>query len=136
MAGGKAWTPEEDNLLRSLLAEHLGAKFSDIAQMAINRPGGLSYRTPAAISGRLSLITGRSESRLKRQKRTSEDQEEIDRLNETIQQLRAENKRLSDKVETLQGRGKALCWFQINAAKKLDETAKTYIHFFTEETDK
>jgi regulator of replication initiation timing len=91
-----AWTEQEDQLLKDLMHQHLGARFKDIAEIATSEGGPLyGKRTCWAVQGHLSKITGRSQSRNKPAKET-EDQETL------LHQLQEENNRLKTENAILQ----------------------------------
>lgn len=57
------WTPTEDEALRTLLQENLGAQFTDIAKKAVEPGRPFEDRTFWAVMNRLGHITGRRKTR-------------------------------------------------------------------------
>lgn len=144
----RRWTPEEDQALKDLMHEHLGARFTDIALMATAEGGPIKDRTVAAVVNHLSIITGRTTWKPKApaapKDQAQEDlikqlQAQIEALQEENEGIRHENERLRNRVEYFRGRGKGMCWAANKAvkdltevARKLNETANSYIMFYDE----
>ncbi len=79
------WTPTEDEALRQLLQENLGAQFTEIAKKAVEPGGPFEDRTFWAVMGRLSLITGRTTPR---KRETPKKDDELEALREENAELK------------------------------------------------
>ena len=138
-----AWTKEEDQLLEELLRQNLGARFKDIGEIATREGGPLhGRRTSYAVQGRLSMITGRSASRIRAPKPEEAQLAIIDQLqteNENLKKRNAnlaqENARLTDKLANANENGRRLCWAIINLQKRLNALAIDYKNFFSNDVN-
>lgn len=147
MAGGRLWTPAEDEVLRDALRENLGARFCDIAVM-VTAPGqGLEDRTINACVSRLGVLTGRAKKANNAEAEAAKQQETIDELNRenaalkqsvailnsTINKQAGEITKLKNSNEALQKKACDLCYAITNYSKNLKAIAENYSPFFTQE---
>lgn len=145
MAGGRLWTPAEDEVLREALRENLGAKFCDIASM-VTAPGQeLEGRTISACVCRLGVLTGRAKnannSEVAKQQKTIDEllrenaalKQSAAILNSTINKQAGEITKLKNSNEALQKKACDLCFAITNFSKKMKAVAENYSPFFTQE---